>query len=111
MTVSKNTRKKTRNNKTPASVLIEAHYKLIKVNEVWDRNRVQRLLGYLRLSERELVAMLNTTTSSFKSCYLRGSVTGPCALMLSVLESTYLSEFITDSLDNLFDFYGTSRHS
>lgn len=92
-------------------MLIEAHYKLIKVNEVWDRNRVQRLLGYLRLSERELVAMLNTTTSSFKSCYLRGSVTGPCALMLSVLESTYLSEFITDSLDNLFDFYGTSRHS
>lgn len=101
-------RTKRKSDATPASLLIETHYELLKVNSVWDRNRVQRLLGYLRLSERELVAMLNTTTSSFKSCYLRGSVTGPCALMLTILESTYMSEFVNNTIDNLFNFYGTS---
>ena len=99
-----------KNDYSPASLLITTHYKHVGVNEIWDRNRVQRLLGYLRMSEKELVALLNTTMSAFKACYLRGSISGPCALLLTVLEQTYMSDFVTDSVPNLFDFYGSSRH-
>ena len=34
-----------------------------------------------------------------------------CALLLTVLEATYMSDYITDSIPNIFDFYGSSRHS
>jgi hypothetical protein len=96
---------------SPASLLISTHYKHVRVNEIWDRNRVQRLLGYLRMSEKELVALLNTTMSSFKSSYLRGSITGPCALLLTVLEQNYMGDFVTDSVPNLFNFYGSSGYT
>ena len=99
-----------KNDYSPASLLIKTHYKHVRVNEIWDRNRVQRLLGYLRMSEKELVALLNTTMSAFKASYLRGSITGPCALLLTVLEQTYMGDFVRDSVPNLFDFYGSSRH-
>jgi hypothetical protein len=105
-------RKKLRKNDySPASLLITNHYRHVGVNDIWDRNRVQRLLGYLRMSEKELVALLNTTMSAFKACYLRGSISGPCALLLTVLEQTYMGDFVTDSVPNLFDFYGSSRHT
>lgn len=109
----RNTRKTklTKNDYSPASLLIDTHYKHVGVNLIWDRNRIQRLLGYLRMSEKELVSILNTTTSAFKSSYLRGSVTGPCALILTVLESTFMGEHITDSIPNLFNFYGASGYT
>jgi hypothetical protein len=104
-------RTKTSDDYSPASLIIQNHYRHCGVNKVWDRNRVHRLIGYLRISEKELVALLNTTMSAFKACYLRGSVTGPCALLLTVLEATYMSDYITDSIPNIFDFYGSSRHT
>ena len=99
-----------KNDYSPASLLITTHYKHVGVNEIWDRNRVQRLLGYLRMSEKELVSLLNTTMSAFKASYLRGSITGPCALLLTIMEQTYMGDFVTDSIPNLFDFYGSSRY-
>jgi hypothetical protein len=96
---------------SPASLIIKAHYNEVGVNKVWNRNRIQRLIGYLRITEEELVSLLNTNISAFKASYLRGSVTGPCALILTVLEATYMSEFIKDSIPDIFNFYGTSRYT
>ena len=104
-------RRKKTSDYSPASLLIKAHYQNSGVNKIWNRNRIQRLIGYLRISEEELVALLNTNISAFKSSYLRGSVTGPCALLLTVLESLYMSEVITDSVPDIFNFYGASRHT
>jgi hypothetical protein len=96
---------------SPASLLIQTHYINVGVNKVWNRNRIQRLIGYLRITEQELVALLNTTQNAFRASYLRGSVTGPCALLLTVLEATYMSEFIKDSIPDIFNFYGQSRYT
>ena len=73
------------------------------------QKRVQRLLGYLRMSEKELVALLNTTMSAFKASWPR-EVFRTLALLLTVLEQTYMGDFVTDSVPNLFDFYGSSRY-
>jgi len=105
------TKKRSTDNYSPASLLIQAHYNNVGVNKVWNRNRIQRLIGYLRITEQELVSLLNTTSSAFKASYLRGSVTGPCALLLTVLEATYMNEFIKDSIPDIFNFYGSSRHT
>ena len=110
-TKRKRTKKRSLDKYSPASLIIKAHYNEVGVNKVWNRNRIQRLIGYLRITEEELVSLLNSNISAFKASYLRGSVTGPCALLLTVLEATYMSEFIKDSIPDIFNFYGTSRHT
>ena len=96
---------------TTSETLILTHYKLLEINKIWTPERIQRLLGYLRLTRDELAAMCNYERSSFKGQLGHGKLTGSVALLLTILEAQYLGDVVKDTIPNVFDFYGSSRHT
>lgn len=95
---------------SPTTLLIKSHYETSKLNKIWNRNRIQRLLGFLQMTERELVTLLNTTRPAFRSAVNKGSVTGPAAVMLTIIEKSFLSEYVKDTID-IFNFNGRSGNT
>lgn len=93
---------------TTSETLIRTHYTLLEINKIWTPERIQRLLGYLRLTRDELAAMCNYERSSFKGQLGHGKLTGSVALLLTILEAQYLGEVVNDTIPNVFDFYGSS---
>ncbi len=110
MSTKTSTKKRKSEEYSPTTLLIDAHYKTSKLNKIWNRNRIQRLLGFLKMTERELVTLLNTTRPAFRAAVNKGSITGPAALILTIIENSYLGEFVDDTID-IFDFNGRSGNT
>lgn len=94
---------------TPASELIDIHYEVLGVKKRWTRDRIERLCGFLKISQSELASMTLAGHKSFDTYIKKGSFPGPLAILLTILESRYLAGFAPDVITNLFDFHGTPR--
>jgi hypothetical protein len=108
-TRKKTTRSNPLKTSTPASELIDIHYEVLGVKRRWNRDRIERLCGYLKLSEAELASMVCATHQSFSGYITRNTFPGPVALLLTILETRYLTGKAPDIITNLFDFHGTPR--
>ena len=93
---------------TPASTHIDIHYAKLELLKRWDRSRIERLCGYLKISQSELASMIAVSHNRFEGYLKRGIMAGPAALMLTVMESRYLSGKAPDVIPNIFNFHGTS---
>jgi hypothetical protein len=94
---------------TPASDLIDIHYETLGLRKLWNRDRIERLCGYLRLSQAELASMVAVGHIRFDGYIQRNFFPGPLALLLTMLETRYLKGLAADIITNLFDFHGSSR--
>ena len=94
---------------TPASVLIDAHYERLGIVKRWDRKRLERLCGFLRVTEYEIASLIGVLHRDFGRLYPTGKLPLPAYLLLTILEKRYMSGFAPDVIHNLFDFYGRSK--
>ena len=96
---------------TPASQVIDAHYARKRINKVWDFARVERLCGFLKVTQYELASMLNLRHFIFDSMLRREpNLRGPTALLLSILEARYLEGYAPDIIKDIFN-YGSPGHT
>lgn len=96
---------------TPASTHIDIHYAKLDLRKRWDRSRIERLCGFLNISQSELASMIAVRHGSFEGYLKRGIMPGPAALLLTVMESHYLLGKAPDVISNIFNFHGTSGRS
>ena len=93
---------------TPASTHIDIHYAKLDLRKRWDRSRIERLCGFLSISQSELASMIAVSHNRFEGFLKRGIMSGPAALLLTVMESRYLLGKAPDVIPNIFNFHGTS---
>lgn len=92
---------------TSASVIIDTHYASLKIQDRWTRSRVERLCGYLRITQAELASVVGVRHSNFNAYIKRARVPMPIGLLLTLLESHYLKGMAPDIIEGLFN-YGRS---
>jgi hypothetical protein len=105
----KSTKRKTRSSATSASTLIDLHYGRINLVKRWNRERIERLLGFLRLSQAELASLVAVPHNTFGTQVTRGKFSPPVCLLLTILEGRFLRGIAPDVITNVFDFYGRSE--
>jgi len=84
---------------------MDAHYERLNLVRRWDKERVDRLCGFLKMNYGEVASLCATPHKEFlrRICSpLRHS--GALALMLTILEHKYLQHYAKDTIANPFDF-------
>ena len=89
---------------TSASILMDAHYMRIGVVNKWNKERVDRLCGFLRMNYGEIASLLLMPHKEFQRVILKPKFPGPLCLLLSIIEHRYLKHYTKDTIDNLFNF-------
>ena len=90
---------------TSASLAIDAHYERLNIKRRWDKERVDRLCGFLRINYGELASLVHEGHGSFlRRLYSVKPFSGPLALLLTILEHKYLQGHTKDTINNLFKF-------
>ena len=90
---------------TSASIIMDAHYARLGVVKKWNKERVDRLCGFLRLNYGELASLLLMPHRDFQKTIISTKpFPGPLCLLLSIIERRYLKEYTKDTIDNLFNF-------
>ena len=101
MTTKKRSRRKS--DATSASLLISCHYQKLKIKERWDKARVDRLCRFLNITRYELETLVGGKVDRVdEGKRLSMSV----CLILTMIEATYLGNYATDIITNIFDFAG-----
>ncbi len=83
---------------------MDAHYERIGVRKKWNKARVDRLCGFLRMNYGELASLLCMSHSEFKKLLLKPKYPGPLCLLLSIIEHRYMSDYTKDTIPNIFKF-------
>jgi len=84
---------------------MDAHYERIGVKKKWNKARVDRLCGFLRMNYGELASLLCMPHAEFTKILLKPKhFPGPLCLLLSIIEHRYMSEFTKDTISNIFKF-------
>ena len=84
---------------------MDAHYERIGIKKRWNKERVDRLCGFLRMNYGELSSLLCMPHADFKKILLKPKVfPGPLCLLLSIIEHRYMREYTKDTLPNIFKF-------
>jgi hypothetical protein len=84
---------------------MDAHYERLGIRKRWDKQRVDRLCGFLRMNYGELSSLLHTPHDSF--CKTLTSIkpfSGSLSLLLTVIEHRYLQHYTKDTIPNPFNF-------
>jgi hypothetical protein len=90
-------------------LLIETHYERLRIKKRWDKKRLERLCGYLQVTKYELASLVGVPHTIFDWRYSIGKLSTSAYLMLTILESRYLKEYVKDTIQDLFNFYGRPR--
>ena len=105
----KSTKKKKKSTNTPASLVIDAHYERLNIRRRWDKKRLERICGFLQVTKYELASLIGVKHTIFDWKYRDGKLSTSAYLLLTILESKYLSEYVNDTIKDLFNFYGRPR--
>ena len=90
---------------TSASILMDAHYARLGVVKKWNKERVDRLCGFLRMNYGEVASLLLMPHKEFQRVLISPKpFPGPLCLLLSIIEHRYLRHYTKDTIDNLFNF-------
>lgn len=113
MKTKKNPKTKPRRKKLPgessyttsASLAIDAHYEHLDIKKRWNKERVDRLCGFLKINYGELSSLVHESHKCFlRKIYSTSTFDGPLALLLTILENKYLGRYTKDTINNLFKF-------
>jgi DNA-binding transcriptional regulator YiaG len=99
-------RKNSLSGSTPASTAIDLHYGRINLVKRWKRDRIERLCGYLKLSQNELASLMAVPHATFQKYTVAGRFPPPVCLLLTIMEGKYLNGIAPDVIPNVFDFNG-----
>lgn len=84
---------------------MDAHYARLGVVKKWNKARVDRLCGFLRMNYGEIASLLLMPHAEFKRKIISTRpFPGPLCLLLSIIERRYLQNYTKDTIDNLFNF-------
>jgi len=84
---------------------MDAHYERIRIKHRWDKPRVDRLCGFLRMNYGELASLLHMAHGEFKRRVLSPKqLPGPLCLLLTIMEHRYLHNYTKDTIANPFNF-------
>ena len=86
-------------NATPSSLLCDIHYAKIRVQSVWDPERVLRLCGLLQLTRYELASLIHYPHQQMDKSMKAEVFPGTVCLMFSILENQFVaSGHLMDSI-------------
>ena len=76
---------------TSASILMDAHYMRLGIKKRWNKERVDRLCGFLRMNYGEMASLLHMPhAGSFKEIISSTKpLDGPLCLLLTIIEHKY----------------------
>lgn len=84
---------------------MDAHYERIGIKKRWNKERVDRLCGFLRMNYGELSSLLCMPHADFKKILLKPKAfPGPLCLLLTIIEHRYMREYTKDTISNIFKF-------
>ena len=90
---------------TSASILIDAHYERLNIRRRWTKQRLDRLCGFLRMNYGEVASLIHASHQDLMNgIYGTRPLNGSIALLLTIIENRYLSDFTKDTVTNLFNF-------
>ena len=90
---------------TSASVIFDAHYAKLDLKKKWNKQRVDRLCSFLRLTYSELASLLYMDKGAFRmQMKSMKPFSGPLCILLTILEHKFLSEYAPDTISNIFNF-------
>lgn len=87
---------------------MDAHYERLGVKKRWDKERVDRLCGVLRINYGELSSLVHEPHASFlRKLVSPKPFSGPLAILLTIIEHKYLQHYTEDTIGDVFNFsYG-----
>lgn len=88
---------------TTASLLIDCHYEKLGVRKAWNRERIERLCSFLRMTYHELGSLVGVRDLDSKVLKTRKLPMSVC-LLLSMVEAQFMGKHIPDPFTNLFKF-------
>jgi|11_taG_2_1085331.scaffolds.fasta_scaffold07657_2 hypothetical protein len=95
---------------TTASLIIDSHYAKLNIKERWNQERVERLCGFLRITLGELASLLGVSHGWWKThIHSTKNLSGPICILLTIIETHFMSEYTKDVVTNLFDFNGKQK--
>lgn len=100
---TKTGKRKKESSDTAASLLIDCHYEKIGVRRVWNRDRVERMCSFLRMTYHELGSLVGVKNLDQKILKTRKLPLSVC-LLLTLVESQFMGRHIPDPIINLFKF-------
>jgi hypothetical protein len=84
---------------------MDAHYARLGIKKRWNKERVDRLCGFLRMNYGELASLLHMPHAEFaRKVVSPKPLEGPLCLLLTIIERRYLHNYTKDTIDNLFNF-------
>lgn len=90
---------------TSASLIMDAHYARLGIKKRWNKERVDRLCGFLRMNYGEIASLLHMPHAEFaRKIVSTKPLDGPLCLLLTIIERRYLYDYTKDTIDNLFNF-------
>lgn len=90
---------------TSASIIFDAHYARLGLKKKWNKQRVDRLCSYLRMTYSELASLLHMDKSAFRvQLKSMRPFSGPVCILLSILEHKFMSEYAPDTISDIFKF-------
>ena len=85
------------------SHIIDQHYEALGIKKIWDERRVKRMANFMRITRRDLASLINMPYNIFNQMILQGNISGPAALMLTIIENQVMGEFAPDTI-NIWEF-------
>jgi predicted DNA-binding protein (UPF0251 family) len=89
---------------TTASILIDTHYEKLNIQGRWNRTRVERLCGYLRITQAELASIVGVNHKNFRRFISKNRFPLTAGILLTLLETHYLSGLAPDIIDEIFNY-------
>lgn len=99
---------------SPSVLAIQIYYQKLGLQDKWNERRVKRLCGYLRITERELSALLGISEDTFFRQLASRRIFHPACILLTILEDFLIGEYVDDTIPNVLSGAlknGKSRHS
>jgi len=87
---------------------MDTHYERLGIKKRWDKQRVDRLCGVLRINYGELASLVHESHEEFvKKLVSTKPFSGPLSLLLTIIEHRYLQHYTKDTIGEVFNFsYG-----
>ena len=90
------------------SHLIDLHYRELDLESLWDSRRVDRLCSLIKVTDRELSAMMYLDYDEFKEYYKEENFPGPVLILLTLIENHSVSSLLPDPVEDKLVF--VKRH-
>lgn len=83
---------------TPGSLQADIHYATLGIQGAWNRERVLRLCGWLRITRHELASFVMLPHTQMDKYIERDLFPGPVALLFTLIENQFMPDVLMDAI-------------